>query len=102
MEKPLPEAKAERTTSRRTKVQGFGGYLSGMIMPNIEAFNAWGLITALFVPAGWLPGDSIRRRKKAEMAVHPDQAMIKRFIHLWHRPSPGYRRWSIGKGRINQ
>ncbi len=26
-----------------------------MIMPNIAAFIAWGLITALFIPTGWLP-----------------------------------------------
>ena len=37
------------------KVQGFGRFLSGMILPNIGAFIAWGLITALFIPTGWLP-----------------------------------------------
>jgi PTS system mannitol-specific IIC component len=26
-----------------------------MVMPNIGAFIAWGLITALFIPSGWLP-----------------------------------------------
>jgi PTS system mannitol-specific IIC component len=26
-----------------------------MVMPNIGAFIAWGLITALFIPTGWLP-----------------------------------------------
>jgi PTS system mannitol-specific IIC component len=26
-----------------------------MVMPNIAAFIAWGLITALFIPTGWLP-----------------------------------------------
>src|SRR5919107_2049168 len=39
----------------RAKVQRFGSYLSGMVMPNIGAFIAWGLITALFIPDGWLP-----------------------------------------------
>ncbi|WP_018922606.1 PTS mannitol transporter subunit IICB [Salsuginibacillus kocurii] len=39
----------------KTKVQKFGGYLSGMIMPNIGAFIAWGFITALFIEDGWLP-----------------------------------------------
>lgn len=29
--------------------------LSGMVMPNIGAFIAWGLITALFIPTGWWP-----------------------------------------------
>lgn len=35
-------------------VQRFGTFLSGMIMPNIAAFIAWGLITTLFISAGWL------------------------------------------------
>ena len=35
-------------------VQKFGRFLSGMVMPNIGAFIAWGLIAALFIPAGWL------------------------------------------------
>lgn len=39
----------------RAKVQRFGSYLSGMIMPNIGAFIAWGLITALFIEDGYLP-----------------------------------------------
>ncbi|RCW76912.1 PTS mannitol transporter subunit IICB [Saliterribacillus persicus] len=42
----------------RAKVQRFGSYLSGMIMPNIAAFIAWGLITALFIPTGWWPNES--------------------------------------------
>jgi PTS system mannitol-specific IIC component len=40
-------------------VQKFGGYLAGMIMPNIGAFIAWGLITALFIPTGWLPNATL-------------------------------------------
>lgn len=43
----------------RVKVQRFGSFLSGMIMPNIGAFIAWGLITALFIPTGWLPNESL-------------------------------------------
>ncbi|MCU1407761.1 MAG: mannitol transporter subunit, partial [Glaciihabitans sp.] len=39
----------------RVGVQRFGTFLSGMIMPNIAAFIAWGLITALFIPTGWTP-----------------------------------------------
>ena len=38
----------------RVGVQRFGTFLSGMIMPNIAAFIAWGLITALFIPTGWV------------------------------------------------
>nr|WP_073200139.1 PTS mannitol transporter subunit IICB [Gracilibacillus kekensis] len=43
----------------RAKIQRFGSYLSGMIMPNIAAFIAWGLITALFIPTGWIPNESL-------------------------------------------
>ncbi len=43
----------------KNKVQGFGRFLSGMVMPNIGAFIAWGLITALFIPAGWLPNEAL-------------------------------------------
>ncbi|GIP26294.1 hypothetical protein J23TS9_14240 [Paenibacillus sp. J23TS9] len=39
----------------RVGVQKFGRFLSGMVMPNIGAFIAWGLITALFIPTGWIP-----------------------------------------------
>ncbi len=43
----------------RARVQRFGGNLAGMIMPNIGAFIAWGLITALFIPTGWLPNETL-------------------------------------------
>ncbi|WP_047865016.1 PTS mannitol transporter subunit IICB [Rubrobacter aplysinae] len=46
-------------TSIRVKVQKFGSYLSGMVMPNIGAFIAWGLITALFIEDGWLPNERL-------------------------------------------
>ena len=39
----------------RVAVQKFGTFLSGMIMPNIPAFIAWGFITALFIEKGWIP-----------------------------------------------
>ncbi len=39
----------------KQNIQRFGRFLSGMVMPNIGAFIAWGLITALFIEAGWLP-----------------------------------------------
>ncbi|AZO96670.1 PTS mannitol transporter subunit IICB [Halocella sp. SP3-1] len=39
-------------------VQNFGRFLSGMVMPNIGAFIAWGLITAFFIPTGWIPNES--------------------------------------------
>jgi PTS system mannitol-specific IIC component len=43
----------------KEKVQVFGRFLSGMVMPNIGAFIAWGLITALFIPTGWYPNEAI-------------------------------------------
>jgi len=43
----------------KAAVQRIGGYLAGMVMPNIGAFIAWGLITALFIPKGWTPNADI-------------------------------------------
>jgi mannitol PTS system EIICBA or EIICB component len=45
----------------RVRIQRFGSYLSGMIMPNIGAFIAWGIITALFIPTGWLPNEDLAK-----------------------------------------
>jgi PTS system mannitol-specific IIC component len=42
-------------TGLKGQIQRMGGFLAGMVMPNIAAFIAWGLITALFIPTGWLP-----------------------------------------------
>jgi PTS system mannitol-specific IIC component len=39
----------------RIAVQKVGTFLSGMIMPNIAAFIAWGFITALFIEKGPFP-----------------------------------------------
>lgn len=41
----------------REKIQSLGGFMAGMIIPNIGAFIAWGLITALFIPTGWIPNE---------------------------------------------
>lgn len=41
----------------KEKVQVFGRFLSGMVMPNIGAFIAWGLIAALFIKTGWIPNE---------------------------------------------
>ncbi|SEG91233.1 PTS system, mannitol-specific IIC component [Thermomonospora echinospora] len=46
-------------TGMRARVQRIGGYLAAMVMPNIGAFIAWGLITALFIPTGWLPNEDL-------------------------------------------
>lgn len=44
--------------SVQSKIQKFGRFLSAMVMPNIGAFIAWGLITALFIEVGWLPNET--------------------------------------------
>lgn len=41
----------------RERLQRFGGFLAGMIIPNMGAFIAWGLITAFFIPTGWTPNE---------------------------------------------
>ena len=43
----------------KNKLQQFGKFLSSMVMPNIGAFIAWGLITALFIADGWLPNEGL-------------------------------------------
>lgn len=45
----------------REKVQQLGGFLAGMVIPNIGAFIAWGLITALFIPTGWIPNETFAK-----------------------------------------
>ncbi len=47
------------TSNIKLKVQNFGRFLSNMVMPNIGAFIAWGLITALFIPTGWWPNETL-------------------------------------------
>ncbi|WP_291632768.1 PTS mannitol transporter subunit IICBA, partial [Clostridium sp.] len=48
-------------TELKEKVQVFGRFLSGMVMPNIGAFIAWGLITALFIETGWTPNANLAK-----------------------------------------
>ncbi|CAM3931030.1 PTS system mannitol-specific EIICBA component [Vibrio aerogenes CECT 7868] len=43
----------------KIRIQNFGRFLSNMVMPNIGAFIAWGFITALFIPTGWLPNETL-------------------------------------------
>jgi mannitol PTS system EIICBA or EIICB component len=47
------------TTGWRARVQRFGGFLAAMVIPNIGAFIAWGLITAFFIPTGWIPNEDL-------------------------------------------
>lgn len=41
-------------TGAKARVQRFGAFLAGMVMPNLGAFIAFGLITTLFIPDGWV------------------------------------------------
>ncbi len=43
----------------KNALQRFGKFLSAMVMPNIGAFIAWGFITALFIPDGWIPNEKL-------------------------------------------
>jgi PTS system mannitol-specific IIC component len=53
------ETQASAPPGLRVRVQQFGTFLSNMIMPNIGAIIAWGLITAFFIPDGWIPNEKI-------------------------------------------
>ncbi|MDR1951936.1 MAG: PTS mannitol transporter subunit IICBA [Elusimicrobiota bacterium] len=45
----------------KEQIQKMGRFLSGMVMPNIGAFIAWGLITACFIPTGWIPNETFAK-----------------------------------------
>ncbi len=48
-----------KRSSYRARIQAFGGFLTAMVIPNVAAFIAWGLLTALFIPTGWLPNEDL-------------------------------------------
>ncbi|WP_159723420.1 PTS mannitol transporter subunit IICB [Enterococcus sp. CSURQ0835] len=48
-----------KKVSTRARVQAFGGFLTNMVLPNIGAFIAWGIVTALFIPTGWFPNKAL-------------------------------------------
>src|SRR6266540_6846103 len=53
MSLPVPVPMA--TGGWRARVQRFGGFLAGMVIPNIGAILAWGLLPAFVIPTGWTP-----------------------------------------------
>jgi PTS system mannitol-specific IIC component len=55
----IPAVPAPAGGGWRATIQRFGGNLAAMVMPNIGAFIAWGLITALFIPTGWIPNENL-------------------------------------------
>lgn len=48
-----------KDSKTKVRVQKFGNFLSSMVLPNIGAFIAWGLITALFIPTGFYPNEEL-------------------------------------------
>lgn len=71
--------------SARAKVQAFGGFLTAMVIPNIGAFIAWGFITALFIPTGWLPNEHFAKN------CRPDDYLFIARDDWFYRWSPGRR-----------
>jgi PTS system mannitol-specific IIC component len=53
------EAKSTQKNTLKAKVQKLGSTLSSMVMPNIGALIAWGVLTALFIPDGYLPNEAL-------------------------------------------
>ncbi len=45
----------------KNSIQSFGKFLSGMVMPNIGAFIAWGFITCFFISSGWFPNEQLAK-----------------------------------------
>ena len=64
-------------TGARARIQRGGAFLAGMVMPNLGAFIAFGLITALFIPTGWIntiagtTGDPLPITKQISTVVGP-------------------------------
>jgi mannitol PTS system EIICBA or EIICB component len=56
---PAPPPGAVEDGDWRATLQRFGGYLTAIVMPNIGAFIAFGLITALFIETGWTPNEDL-------------------------------------------
>ncbi len=52
-------AQVEKKKGAKAGAQKLGSYLSSMVMPNIGAFIAWGVMTALFIGDGWLPNERL-------------------------------------------
>jgi PTS system mannitol-specific IIC component len=50
-----PDVSTKESEGARVRIQRFGAFLSGMVMPNIAIFIAWGFITAFFIQTGWTP-----------------------------------------------
>ena len=49
----------ENKSVLKVRVQKLGTTLSNMVMPNIGAFIAWGILAMLFIETGWFPNPTL-------------------------------------------
>jgi PTS system mannitol-specific IIC component len=66
-------------TGARARVQRAGAFLAGMVMPNLGAFIAFGIITALFIPTGWVNYIAGRVQSNGEVVnplLVPEQLVV--------------------------
>ncbi|QAT63232.1 PTS mannitol transporter subunit IICB [Acidilutibacter cellobiosedens] len=61
METVKTNSALSKNSKGKAKLQKFGGFLAGMVIPNIGAFIAWGLITAFFISTGWIPNEYLSK-----------------------------------------
>jgi len=45
----------------KASIQKFGGFMAGMIIPNIGAILAWGIITMFVIPTGYAPNETLAK-----------------------------------------
>ena len=64
----------------KESIQRVGGAMSGMVIPNIGAFIAWGLITALYIPTGWTPNEDLSSMV-GPMILTPPSTFVR--LHRW-------------------
>ncbi len=57
-----------RAKQTQVHIQRFGAFLTGMIMPNLPAFVAWGLLTTFVIAAGWTPNGILGGFGNADVA----------------------------------
>ena len=57
-----------RAKQTQVHIQRFGAFLTGMIMPNLPAFVAWGLLTTFVIAAGWTPNSILGGFGNADVA----------------------------------
>lgn len=49
----------ENKSALKVRVQKLGTTLSNIVMPNIGAFIAWGILATLFIETGWFPNPTL-------------------------------------------